>query len=100
MPHSVFKVQDHDLVIEREIKMTDAILGTKIEVPTLDGKHLSLKIPPGTDSQTKMRLKGYGLPVMGKNKRGDQYIYIQVKTPRRLTKRQKELIQELVDSGL
>ena len=100
LPHSIFRVQDHDVVIEREIKMTDAILGTKIEVPTLGGKQLSLKIPPGTDGQTKMRLKGYGLPVMGKNKRGDQYVCILVKTPRRLTKRQKELIQELADSGL
>jgi curved DNA-binding protein len=100
VPHSVFKVKAHELIIEREIKLTDAILGTKVEVPTLDGKHLSLKIPPGTHSQTKMRLKGYGLPVMGKNKRGDQYVCILVKIPRRLTKTQKELIQRLADSGL
>ncbi|MFH1672013.1 MAG: DnaJ C-terminal domain-containing protein [Pseudomonadota bacterium] len=100
LPHAVFLMEEHDLIIEREIKLTEAILGTKIEVPTLDGKQLSLKIPPGTHSQTKMRLKGYGLPVMGKNKRGDQYVRILVKTPKRLNKRQKELIQELATSGL
>ncbi len=100
LPHSVFTVEEHDLIIEREIKLTEAVLGTKIEVPTLDEKHLSLKIPPGTHSQTKMRLKGYGLPFMGKNKRGDQYVRILVKTPKRLTKKQKELVQELAVSGL
>ncbi len=100
LPHPLFTVEDHDLIIEREIKLTEAILGTKIEVPTLDGKHLSLKIPPGTHSRTKMRLKGYGLPLMGKNKRGDQYVRILAKTPRRLTKKQKELVQELGASGL
>ena len=100
LPHSVFRVKDDDLIIEREIKLTEAIQGTTIQVPTLDGKSLSLKIPSGTQSQTKMRLKGYGLPIIGRNKRGDQYVCIVVKIPKDLTKRQKALMQELVDCGL
>lgn len=100
VPHPVFKVENHDLIIDREIKLSEALLGTTIKIPTLDGHYLSLKIPPGTRSHTKMRLKGYGLPLMGKNKRGDQYARIIVKLPQNLTKREKELVVELAGSGL
>ena len=96
----LFSVVGHDLYIDREIKLTDALLGTQIDVPTVDGKNLKLKIPPGTQHQTKMRLKGYGLPEMRKAQRGDLYARILIKTPKRLNKKQKALIEELSESGL
>lgn len=96
----LFSVVGHDLYIDREIKLTQGLLGTEIDVPTVDGKNLKLKIPPGTQHQTKMRLKGYGLPEMKKNSRGDLYARIMVKIPKRLNKKQKTLIEELSETGL
>lgn len=95
-----FSPVGYDLYIDREIKLTEALLGTQIQIPTPDGKSLNLKIPPGTQHQTKMRMKGYGLPIMKKRQRGDLYARILVKTPKRLKKKQKAIIQELADSGL
>jgi curved DNA-binding protein len=96
----VFSVVGHDLYVDREIKLTEALLGTQTKIPTVDGKNLNLKIPPGTQHHTKMRMKGYGLPEMKKGQRGNLYARIVVKTPKRLNKRQKALIQELSETGL
>jgi curved DNA-binding protein len=96
----LFSVVGHDLYIDREVKLTEVLLGTKIEVPTVDGKNLNLKIPVGTQHQTKMRLKGYGLPEMKKGHRGDLFARILVKAPKRLNKKQKSLVEELSETGL
>jgi curved DNA-binding protein len=80
--------------------LTEALTGTQIQVPTVDGKDLNLKIPAGTQHQTKLRMKGYGLPEMKKSRRGDLYARILVKIPKRLNKKQKSLIQELSEAGL
>jgi curved DNA-binding protein len=98
--HPVFKREGTDLYVDRRIKFTEAILGTKVTVPTLDGKTMSLKVPPGTQSHTRMRLKNYGLPQAGGKTRGDQYVRIIVETPIDLTKKQKALVEELVKEGL
>ena len=97
---SVFRLAGYDLYIDREIRLTEALLGTQIQVQTVDGKSLNLKIPPGTQHQTKMRIKGYGLPEMKKGQRGNLYAHILVKTPKRLNKKQKALIRELSETGL
>ncbi|MGD9224170.1 MAG: DnaJ C-terminal domain-containing protein, partial [Desulfobacteraceae bacterium] len=60
----VFKQEELDLMVYREIKLTQALLGDQIAVPTLEGRELNLKIPPGTRHKTKMRLTGHGLPQM------------------------------------
>ncbi|NVL90360.1 MAG: DnaJ domain-containing protein [Desulfobacterales bacterium] len=96
----VFSIVSHDLYIDREIKLTEALLGTQIQIPTLNGKNLNLKVPPGTQHQTKMRMKGYGLPEMKKGQRGDLYVRIIIKIPKRLKKKQKSLIEELSETGL
>ena len=98
--HPVFKREGSDLYVDRHIKFTEAILGTKVTVPTLDGKTMSLKVPPGTQSHTKMRLKNYGLPQANGKTRGDQFVRIIVDTPASLTKKQKTLIEEMVKEGL
>jgi curved DNA-binding protein len=96
----VFSVVGHDLYVDREIKLTEALLGTQIQIPTVDGKNLNLRIPPGTQHHTKMRIKGYGLPEMKKDQRGNLYARIVVKSPKRLNKKQKALVQELSKTGL
>jgi len=96
----VYSVNEYDLYANRDIKLSEAILGTSISVPTLDGKELSLKIPPGTRHGTKMRLAGHGLPAMRGKKRGDLYVHIHIVMPKRLNKEQKKLIEKLAQTGL
>ncbi len=96
----VFRHKEFDLYLNREIKLTEAILGTQISVPTLDGKKLSLKIPPGTKHKSKMRLAGNGIPHMKGGDSGDLYVEIQVEMPANLTKKQKQLIESLAETGL
>jgi curved DNA-binding protein len=98
--HPVFKRESNDLLVDRRIKLTEATLGTKVTVPTLDGKTMSLKVPPGTQSQTKMRLKNYGLPTASGKSRGDLLVRIIMETPANLTKKQKALLEELAKEGL
>ncbi len=96
----VFKVENHDLNTYRTIKLTEALLGSQIAVPTLDGGELSLKIPPGTRHKTKMRLAGHGLPRMNGAGQGDLYVIVLVDVPKHLTPEQKKLVTKLADTGL
>ena len=98
--HPVFKRDGSDLYVDRHIRFTESALGTKVTVPTLDGKTMSLKVPPGTNSLTKMRLKNYGLPLANGKGRGNQYVRIVVDIPNTLTKKQKNLLEELAKEGL
>lgn len=100
MPDPIFSYEGVDLYVDREVKLTDLLLGAKIQIPTLDGKSMSLKIPAGTQPNTKMRLKGYGLPQMKKDQRGDLYARLVAKIPKKLNKKQKSLVQELAKAGL
>lgn len=96
----VFSVEDQDLVTYREIKLTDAMLGATISVPTLDEKQYKLKIPPGVKNGTRMRLSGHGLPAMKGGQRGDLYVCIHIQMPKHLTSEQKELVEKLAETGL
>jgi len=93
-------VHGHDLTVAREIKLTDAILGTTLPIPTLDGRELSLKIPSGTKHNTKMRLAGYGLPHMNGSGRGDLYARILIEIPGKLSDAQRDLVTKLAETGL
>ena len=95
-----YRAEAYDLHMDQELKLSEAVLGTSISVSTLDDRKLSLKIPPGTRSGTKMRMPGHGLPHMKGNKKGDLYVKIQVKLPRQLTDEQKKLIEKLAETGL
>lgn len=96
----VFSAQDYDLTTYRTIKLTEALIGTTIAVPSIEGKELSLRIPPGSKHKTKMRLPGHGLPHMRSDRRGDLYVIIQVEMPKNLTEAQKELVLQLAQTGL
>jgi len=95
-----YSTEGYDLYLTQELKLSEAVLGTSISVSTLDGKKLSLKIPPGTRPGTKMRMPGHGLPHMKSSKKGDLFVKIQVKLPRKLTDEQKKLIEKLAAAGL
>jgi len=95
-----FSARQYDLYLNQELKLSEALLGITVSVPTIDDKQLSLKIPPGTGHGTKMRLSGHGLPDMKGNKKGDLYIRIQVKIPKDLSAEQKKLVEKLAATGL
>lgn len=95
-----FTVDNHDIYVNRDIKLSEALLGTQIAVPTVDGKEMTLTIPPGTRHKTKMRLAGRGLPQMKGDKRGDLYVVVHVNMPRQLTAEQRKLVSRLAETGL
>jgi len=95
-----FTVKGYDLYTNTEIKMSEAILGTSISVPTITNKKLSVKIPPGTKHQAMMRLSGHGLPYMQSKGKGDLYVLVKINMPKKLTAKQKKLIEKLADTGL
>ena len=96
----MFDVKGHDLHIKRSIKLTEAILGITLAIPTIDGKELSLIIPAGVKHKTQLRLAGNGLPYMNEEIRGDLYVQIDVQMPKHLSKEQKKLVVQLAESGL
>lgn len=100
LPDPVFDLEGQDLTTNRDIKLSEAILGTTLSIPTPDGKELSLKVPPGSRHGTRMRLSGHGLPSMRGGKRGDLYVRIHIDIPRTLTGEQEDLIRKLAQTGL
>jgi curved DNA-binding protein len=100
LPDAVFQADHYDLNINRTIKLSEALLGTQLAVPTLTGKSLSLKVPPGTRHKTRMRLPGHGLPHMSSSRRGDLFVTILIDMPKTLTADQEKLIRQLAEAGL
>ena len=100
LPDPIYTVEGVDLFVTREIKISEAILGTRLSIPVLGGKQVSLKIPPGTRHKTRMRLAGHGLPLMNSATRGDLFVHVHTIMPSELTSDQKKLIEQLSEAGL
>ena len=94
--HKYFIREDNDIYIKVPISSIDATLGTKIDVPTPYGD-VELTIPAGTQPNSKLRLKGYGVKSLRSNQKGDQYVEVEVNIPTKLSKEEKELYQKLAD---
>jgi molecular chaperone DnaJ len=92
--HSFFSRKGDNLYGEVPLTISEAVLGSRIQVPTLDGV-ASMVIPPGTQSGQTFRLRGKGVPRLNGNGRGDLYITCRVEVPRRLDSRAQELFREL-----
>jgi DnaJ-class molecular chaperone len=99
-PHPVFQREGTSLILEKEVTVCDAILGSFLEIKTIDNKTLSINIPPGTQSGTVFSCKGEGLPHMRNRQRGNLLIKIKVNIPKNLSPRQLELIQEFKNHGI
>ena len=97
--HPIFKREGSDIIVDQEIKISEALLGTTIEVPTLDGNK-RIKVPPGTQSLSRIRLKGFGLPRLSGGGKGDEYVRVLVRFPKILNERQTKLAEELKKEGL
>jgi DnaJ-class molecular chaperone len=81
-PHPVFRRDGRDIRMEASIGVSEAILGTEFQIPTLDGQVL-LRVPPGTDSGSKLRLQGKGIPAANGTGPGDLYVEIRIRVPDR-----------------
>jgi molecular chaperone DnaJ len=95
-PHEFFERDGDDVYCEMPITFAQAALGDEIEVPTLHGK-IKLKVPSGTQTGTKFRLRGKGIPNVRGRGQGDQHIIVKVITPTKLTEKQKQLLQEFAE---
>ena len=93
VPHPNFKRDGNDIHIDIPISFVDATLGKKIDVPTVYGD-CEVEIPAGTQPNQILRLKGRGIKDMRKGTPGDEYIHVQIKTPTKLSKEQKKLLEE------
>jgi len=91
--HGLFHRQEDDLICEVPVAADLAALGGEIEVPTLNGT-TTLKIPPSTPSGKTFQIRGRGITKLGSNQRGDQVVGVYIDVPKKLTDRQKELLQE------
>ena len=87
-PHPYFRREGNDIILEVPLSVPEAVLGTRIDVPTLDGTRLSVKVPPGTSSGTRLRLRGKGI------NGGDQYIEARIMAPAPHDERSRELMEE------
>jgi molecular chaperone DnaJ len=93
-PHQFFQRDGADLHCRVPISMVTAALGGGFDVPTIDGGQTRVKVPEGTQSGRRFRLGAKGMPVLRARETGDMYVQVLVETPQKLTKRQKELLQE------
>ncbi len=93
-PHSVFQREGNNIYIKVPITISEATLGAKIEVPTLSGK-TTIRIPPGTKSGQKFRIRGMGAPAAGGKAKGDQFVEVTIVPPPFQDQRVRELMKEL-----
>jgi molecular chaperone DnaJ len=93
-PHELFQRREADLLCQVPISMVMAATGGTIEVPTIDGTRVSVKIPAGTQPGDKFRLKDKGMTIYRKSTRGDMFVEVRVEIPRNLSKEQKEILEQ------
>jgi len=93
--HDIYQVEGSNLHCKLPLSFTKAALGGEVEIPTIDGTKVMLKIPPGTETGDKVRLKEKGMSKVRSSARGDLYAHAYIQTPKKLTKKQKELLEAL-----
>lgn len=97
--HDLFQREGADLFMEVPVTFADATLGTKIEVPTLDGGRLEVTVPEGTQPGEQIRLKNKGMPVVNSGHHGDLYVEVSVEVPTKLSKEQRKLLEEFREAS-
>ncbi|SEM49237.1 molecular chaperone DnaJ [Stigmatella aurantiaca] len=96
--HPLFQREDYEVFCEVPISFTQAALGAKIDVPTLDGK-VKMTVPAGTQSGKVFRLRGKGIPHLHSQQRGDQHVRVILETPTELSARQRELLEKFAEEA-
>ena len=98
--HPVFERKGDDLYVSVPLSFSRAALGDEIEIPTLERKKILLNVPAGTESGKILRISGKGIPHFSGYGRGNLYVELILKTPKKLTKKQKELLEQLRKENL
>jgi len=98
--HPVFARKEDDLYLSQDIAYSQAVLGDEIEMPTLEGKNILLKIPQGTESGRILRISGKGIPHFDGYGSGNLYVQLYINTPKKVSKKQKQLLEDLKKEGL
>ncbi len=98
--HSIFQRDGKDTFIEVPVSFIDAILGNSIQVPCIDGSKAKMNLNSGTQSGTRLRMKGKGMPGLRGGSRGDQYVQINVETPVGISRKQEDLFKQIKDLGI
>ena len=98
--HALFKRKGDDIYLKKNIVFSQAVLGDKVSIPTLEGKDIIMKVPQGTESGKTLKISGKGIPHFRGMGRGDMYVQLNIDTPQKLTRKQKELLEELRKQGL
>ena len=93
-PHPYFERKGDNFYVKVPIGVAEAALGTKVEVPTIDGP-TTIRIPPGTQGGQRLRIRGKGAPSLRANQRGDQFVEVEIRVPRVADERSKEILKEL-----
>jgi molecular chaperone DnaJ len=99
-PHSIFERNGDDIYLKQDITFSEATLGGKIKIPTLEKEKLVVSIPNGTESGKILKISKKGIPHFSGLGRGNLYLQLNINTPEKLTRRQKELLEELRKEGL
>ena len=95
-PHPFFRREGRDLYLDLPVSVREATLGAKVQVPTLEGR-VTLTIPPGTDSGSKLRLRGKGVPSPSGGAPGDLYVVVQICVPRDLPPEVAKKLEEIAE---
>ena len=95
--HPIFERRGQDLVCALPVSVTQAILGADLEIPTLEGDGERIRIEPGTQSGTVVKLRGRGIPHIGRRARGDLYVTVAVEIPRELSKEERALFERAAE---
>lgn len=98
--HSIFSRDGDNLIVTKLLNFSDACMGGKVEVETLEGKKFSVKVPNGSVNGSRLRIRGYGLPAGPLGERGDLYVKLAVKVPEELSDEQMEVVSRLREVGL
>lgn len=99
-PHSIFERNGDDIYLKQNITFSEAVLGSKIKIPTLEGEKIIITIPSGTESGKILKVSKRGIPHFSGIGRGNLYLQLNISTPGKLTRKQKELLEELKKEGL
>src|SRR5712691_6523450 len=95
-PHRVFQRRGQDLVCALPVPMSQAALGADVEIPTLEGPE-RVRLEPGVASGSVLRLRGKGVPHLGRRNRGDLFVTVQVETPKPQSKEERQLLERLAE---
>jgi curved DNA-binding protein len=95
-----YTIEGNNILISKPVKLTQALLGDKIEIETPNQKTINLKLPAGTNHKSKMRVPGHGIPHMKGNSCGDLFVVVNIEMTKQLTEKQKEIIEQLEKTGL